>query len=327
MIDNIDKYHVEETHLGDQWDKFVGLSSNGTPFVYSRYLNALDLNVQPYYCYKKQELMGALLCILSDDSQNVIGHEHVIYDGLIYRNLDYLNNSQRLSEEFKIQQCFAEFLKGKYSRINLSLHPSIQDIRPFLWINYNKKGNKYISDIRYTSYISIEDFSKASKLEDIDIYNNASVARRQEIRYALKKQVKTELTKEVDKFISFYIKTMQRQNIQTNNNSINDMRKLLSVLIKEKMCLIVESCNKEQIVGSMAVFLLDNKRAYYLFGANDPEMRNQHTGTSVLWDAFYILSERGYLEVDLEGINSPYRGWYKLSFGGSCVPYYVIKFE
>jgi len=215
----------------------------------------------------------------------------------------------------------------KYSNINLSLHPSIQDIRPFLWVNYNKKGDKYISDIRYTSYISIEDFSKAGKLEDIDVYNNASVARRQEIRYALNKQVKTELTQEVDKFIYLYKKTLSRQNIPTNNNSINDMKNLLSELIKEKMCLMVKSCNKEQEIGSMAVFLLDNKRAYYLFGVNDPKMRSQHTGTSVLWDAFYILSERGYLEVDLEGVNSPNRGWFKLSFGGSCVPYYVMRFE
>ena len=86
MIDNIGKYHIKETHLGDPWDEFVGSSSNGTAFAYSRYLNALDLNIQPYYCYKKQELMGALLCILSDDGESVVGHDYVIYDGLIYRN-------------------------------------------------------------------------------------------------------------------------------------------------------------------------------------------------------------------------------------------------
>ena len=77
----------------------------------------------------------------------------------------------------------------------------------------------------------------------------------------------------------------------------------------------------------MAIYLLDNKRAYYLFGANDPEMRSSHTGTAVLWSAFHILAARGYEEMDLEGINSPHRGWFKLSFGGDIRPYYELLYR
>ena len=76
----------------------------------------------------------------------------------------------------------------------------------------------------------------------------------------------------------------------------------------------------------MAFFGWDNKRAYYIFGANDPAKRNGHTGTNVLWEAFYDLSKMGINEVDLEGINSPKRGWFKLSFGGNIRPYYEISF-
>ena len=74
----------------------------------------------------------------------------------------------------------------------------------------------------------------------------------------------------------------------------------------------------------MAVFLLGHNTAYYLFGANDPDMRNQHTGTAVIWDSFHILSEMNINTVDLEGINSPNRGWFKTSFGGRIIPYYKI---
>ena len=28
--------------------------------------------------------------------------------------------------------------------------------------------------------------------------------------------------------------------------------------------------------------------------------------------------------VNLEGVNSPFRGWYKLSFGGNLKPYYRL---
>ena len=62
-----------------------------------------------------------------------------------------------------------------------------------------------------------------------------------------------------------------------------------------------------------------------MFGANDPKMRNQHTGTAVLWDSFYILNEIGIEKIDLEGVNSPNRGWVKLSFGGSLENYFEVN--
>ena len=105
------------------------------------------------------------------------------------------------------------------------------------------------------------------------------------------------------------------------------MKELLHTLLSNKSGVMIQSSDAEGRVGSMAIFLLDQRRAYYLFGANDPKMRSQHTGTAVLWDSFYLLADLGFLEVDLEGINSPNRGWFKLSFGGSCVPYYVMNFE
>jgi hypothetical protein len=325
-INNTEKYNIKKAQLGDKWDNFVMSSPNGTAFMFTRYLNSLNLNIQPYFCYKKAELMGAILCILSDDGSSVIGNDNVIYDGLIYRNLDYLNNAQKLSEEFKVQKSAAEFLLEKYSKVSLTLHPSIQDIRSFLWCNFNNNGKKYIPMIKYTSYIPTSDFYKASKNEDIYVYNNASVVRRQEIRYGIKKQVATKQTEDIEKFINFYYKTMLRQGNSVNNKHLNNMRRVLESLIINKSCLMIESSNNQQKVGSMAVFLMDNKRAYYLFGASDPEMRNQHTGTSVLWDSFNILSKIGCKEVDLEGVNSPLRGWFKLSFGGNILPYYTVEF-
>lgn len=325
MINNVSKYSMQKACLDNKWDDFVKSSNNGSAFIYSEYLNSLEVNVQPYFCYKKQELMGAVLCILSENGESVIGNNYVVYDGLIYRNLDYLNSSQKISEEFKIQQCVSDFLMQKYTNINLKLHPSISDIRPFLWCNYHSKESKYSVDVRYTSYVSISDFLKASKLEDIKMYNNSSVARRQEIRYALKKQVKTKETKDIEQFILFYQKTMMRQGVPVENDTITSIRKLLDVLTRSDLCLMMDSSNYQKKTGSMAVFLLDNKRAYYLFGASDPDMRNQHTGTSILWDSFYLLSKYGYEEVDLEGVNSPNRGWFKLSFGGSCTPYFHLK--
>ena len=53
-------------------------------------------------------------------------------------------------------------------------------------------------------------------------------------------------------------------------------------------------------------------------------MRSGQTGTAVLWDALGFLSRHGVGEVDLEGVISPRRGWFKLSFGGDLRPYYEL---
>ena len=47
----------------------------------------------------------------------------------------------------------------------------------------------------------------------------------------------------------------------------------------------------------------------------------------VLWDAFLDLAASGVKEIDLEGVNSPLRGHFKLSFGGSILPYYRLKLQ
>ena len=77
----------------------------------------------------------------------------------------------------------------------------------------------------------------------------------------------------------------------------------------------------------MAAFAIDKKRAYYIFGANSPVARESQTGTMVLWDGFEILRRLGVKYVDLEGVNSPKRGYFKLSFGGELCPYYIISLD
>lgn len=73
-----------------------------------------------------------------------------------------------------------------------------------------------------------------------------------------------------------------------------------------------------------AVYLLDSRRAYYLFGACDPAHKGNASGTLVHWAAFNSLRSDGLTEVDLVGVNSPNRGAFKLSFGGRLIPYYEL---
>jgi hypothetical protein len=322
------EYTLIETVANDKWDKFVNESSNGTIFSTSTYLKGCDIKYKLFYCYKKDELRAAVATIENENENSLVLDDFIIYNGIMYNKpTNKQNHSQQFSEQFKIQEFILKELTNIYKNIELRLHPSIVDIRGILWINFGTKFPKYTPDIRYTSYLDISDFRTANKLEDISIYKKASTSRRQQIRYAIKKEYQVKTISDISLLVEFYRKTMNRQNIEVENQILNTMKNLVSILLDNNMGKIYASYDEFNEIGSIVFFAWDTKRAYYIFGANDPVKRDGHSGTNVLWETFYDLSKMGINEVDLEGINSPKRGWFKLSFGGDILPYYEVKYR
>ena len=320
------EYFLKEANLDENWDHFVDESINGTIFSKSYYLKASKVKYKLFYCYKKEELRASVALIESDDKKDLVLNDLLIYNGIMYNKpTNKQNYAQQFSEQFKIQSFIGEELLKLYNNIEFSLPPSVVDIRALLWVNYGTEKRQYKPDIRYTSYINISDFKTSKKLEDISIYNKASTSRRQQIRYAIKKKYKTIKTENVEQFIHFYKKTMSRQSIIVEDELLKNMKNLIIELLINKVAKIYASYDELNELSSMSFFGWDNKRAYYIFGANDPDKRSGHSGTSVIWDALYDLSDNDINEVDLEGINSPHRGWFKLSFGGDVLPYYEMS--
>ena len=321
-------YRLESTELDSSWDEFVESSPNGTIFSQSLYLKGIDQKCAIYYCYKGKEIRAAVAVMESDDGKSAMFHDFVIYNGIMFEYPTYnQNRAQIYSEHFRISEFVAAALSEIYQNISISLHPSIIDVRPFLWHNYGTDFPKYYIDILYTSHIDISDFDRGQKLEDSSLFSECSSARRQEIRYAIKKGVITEERFDADLFVEFYAMTMKRQSKYVEQKVLDQMKKLISNLYLKNMGTMFIARTSNRDVGSMAFFCFDSKRAYYLFGANDSQLRDEHTGSAVLWDAFHVLSKAGIKEVDLEGVNSPQRGWFKLSFGGDIRAYYQMLYK
>jgi hypothetical protein len=321
-------YKLERTDLDERWDEFVNTSPNGSIFSHSDYLKSINKKSALYFLLKNKELRASVAVVESDDGKSTTRHNFIIYNGVMFAPPRYKqNNAQTLSERFRITTFIAEELAKIYKNVYLTLHPSVTDIRPFLWFNYGTDKPKYATDIRFTSYVNIEDFAHVKSLEDTSLYPQTSSSRRQEIRYAVKEGVTTKEEYKADLFVDFYCKTMKRQDIEVEQLYLEEMKTIITNLYKAKLGRLFVSYTKSGEAGSMAFFGIDGDRAYYIFGANEPGLRDSHTGTAVLWDGFYYLSKNGVKEVDLEGINSPKRGWFKLSFGGNIVPYFQLFFH
>lgn len=319
------QYSIEKTSSGEAWDRFIMSSPDCTIFARSEYLANSGCRIGTYHCFNSGELRAAVALVESDDGSAAILDDLVIYSGIYFGNPTYRQNRlQQMSERFEIASFIAEWMAGVYSAIEFALPPSVIDIRPFLWFNYGQNTERYRVDVKYTSMLEIGDFATAEKHEDVAAYSLSSSARRQEIRYARRDCVVTEEFYDVKLFADFYLQTMGRQGEVVAPNKMDKMVNLVQALLMNGMARMFVSKDHHGTPGSIAVYAIDRQHACYLFGANDPSLRNTSTGTAVLWDAFSHLAKGGVTMIDLEGVNSPRRGWFKLSFGGNLAPYYQI---
>jgi len=319
-------YRMVSTRLDAAWDEFIGKSPDATVYISSNYIAHTGCRLGLYRCYNAEEPRALVAVVESPDGASVILDDLLIYSGICFGAPTHgQSRSQRISERYEIATFIVAALTEKYEAIEFALAPSIDDVRPFLWYNYGQETGRFTVDVRYTSYLNISDFALAERLEEIEAYRQATSARRQQIRYARRDGVFTEEFRDVAIFIDFYCRTMERQGKAVGSLMLHRMVELVTTLLNNGLVRMFISRTADGTLGSAAVYAFDANRAYYLFGASDPALRNTPTGTAILWDAFYALAKQGVNVIDLEGVNSPYRGWFKLSFGGSLVPYYQVS--
>ena len=179
-------------------------------------------------------------------------------------------------------------------------------------------------DLRYTSFVDLRGGGITIPLAENPIYLRCSKSRRQEIRYSYQENFRFEQTNNIKTFLELYKKTFLRQNICVSNDELDSIKRILVALDSIGKLVMWGTYTKENELANLCVFGLDSKRCYYLYGASDPKYRDSAAGTYGLFQSMNNLAEIGYSQIDLEGVNSPKRGHFKLSFGGSLDQYYEL---
>ena len=323
--------------LSDQnqnaWDEKVDASPEGTIFHKLQFLDAYkDLfPIKKYDIKMGEQKKGSLIFNVSPlDSKKSIFAPGVIHNGF-FLNQDFVDSphaSRRNSASFDITTDLVEFMSKEYNQISLRLSPQLIDMRPFLWFNYSSQNpsDKFKVSIRYTSYLSIENCHKHTNLAENPLFAALSESRRQEVRYAIKDNIHFYEEADIDGFLSLY-KEMAQGYDPDIDKFIPTLKNCLQSLLKKNSLKIFFVNDKNNKKAAASVFGIDAKRAYYLYGATSRGDRDRYSGSYILWKALESLSSSGINNVDFEGINSPRRGWFKLSFGGSILPYYQVEWS
>lgn len=312
------------------WDNLVSSSNDGTIFHKLEYLDCIKgINIKILkISYKDSIRAGCVLVDNSTDEKKFDSDDQVIYSGLIFFPLKGLRKAKFLSDSHIITREVCSYLERNFKSIRFNLSPTINDIRPFQWHNFGNDGRKYKIGIRYTSKLKLDN-SLITKENGENLFNNLEPIRRYSIRQAIKQQFKCEFCTNIDKSIKDYYEMMETY---SENKSIlrNKCYEIRDTLIELRNKNILKSCtvfNKRNKPSYTVFYICDEKRAYYLYGMKNKNT-GQYEGTYANWSMWESLySNHNVKEIDLEGVNSPNRGWFKLSFGGSLETYYSIKLD
>jgi hypothetical protein len=314
-----------------EWDALVRRSPQGTLFAESSYQQAVGC---PYHLWNVVQggAVKAGVCLqLSRDGHQVVGDDLVIYAGILF-DLDLRRRPvKRRHDEFQIAEHVAAELAQRFDGVQLQLAPQFGDVRPFLWHDYHHdRGNHYAVHLRYTSYLDISSLSclggDPAAAERSECFARMESVRRYSVREARRKGGTVRTATSGEQLISFYRALMSEQGEAPSQHNLDAMQRVISSLIaRDRGALFhVHDANDELLYCVM--YGWDAKRAYYLFGAGSATRSAPWQGTLAHWAAFqYLAQEHGVREIDMEGVNSPQRGWFKLSFGGDLRPYYRLR--
>jgi hypothetical protein len=311
----------------DDWDALVDRSPQGTLFSKRAYLKAAGSDYRLYWIKQGAEIKAGVALMVSADGTSCELNDLVIYGGLLFDLDPERQLVNRRNDEFQITEFFIEQIAGIYASIEFQLSPEFGDLRPFLWHRYHDaEQHKFRVDLRYTSYLDISSLSVyQGREEESPCFSNLETIRRRRVREAKKKGGKVIRGNNVDVLIGFYRTLMHRQGSPQSEFKLECMKKIMDELLKVDRGAIYNVLDAEETVIYSIFYGWDAKRAYYLFGAGHPEISEPWQGTFIHWEAFRDLAQnRDIREVDLEGVNSPQRGWFKLGFGGDLRPYYHV---
>ena len=119
-------------------DKILYSSKQSNLFCKSFYLESLGQKFHIWKVLQGQEIK-AIVCLNVDRSEKrSIENDFVIHNGIFF-NIDNNRLLEKREDQFQITEFIINELVKKYKTIFLSLDPSIVDLRPFQWFNYNKK--------------------------------------------------------------------------------------------------------------------------------------------------------------------------------------------
>jgi len=311
------EYNIIENIVPELWNKYTDMSEQGTIFLKLDFVKSLNVAYKTYIVSKGDTPVAGCMVLIDEQGQFFSSYNFVPYQGFFFIDSnEETTNNKVVTRQFEITEYLINYLVSIYGGVSQT-HFRLQDYRPFLWHNYHTpERGVFKLVLKYTSILNLEQYN------NIEEYLAAiRTVRRQEYKKAKDSEIKIIDSTDVDLLCGLHGLTFLRQNIRQDPAEENLVRSISKSAI-EKGYGRLQMAMIDDKPASAILFLLDKKRGYYMFGANNPEYRKSFSSTLLLIENIWKCKVDGLKEVDFVGVNSPNRGDYKLSFNGELIPYF-----
>jgi lipid II:glycine glycyltransferase (peptidoglycan interpeptide bridge formation enzyme) len=199
----------------------------------------------------------------------------------------------------------------------LSQKYDVVEIPSFVYMSKEDlAGFKMKSDDMKTLFVDLKNVDKTFK--------SMEKRTRYEINKAQKAGLRVFESNSIKDFDNLHQKTFEKQG-KTRKVSTEFIVSFFNNLNKEKKVKLYFAENKEGELSAGAIFVWDNKRAYYLMASSDPKLLGDGAPSLIIWKAFCDFNEMSVYEMDLAGANVPAIEKFKRGFSGKVFPYQIFK--
>jgi len=310
----------------DDWDKFLYKSENKNFLCLSKIINSSKFKCIKYFIYKEQDIIGSFH-IYEKAGKISLGDQ--IYTPINYKLNNKPNKSSEYYKKFLILEKYINFITENYKIGEITFDYLTEDIRAIIWSNFNLSKELFqISDVKYTSVINLKNLDKKFNYENLErsqFYSLLSRSIKQQYKNSKKDSFTFFESSDLGDAKKIINNTFERQN-KKNQINLSIYENNFSEFIKSgELRLFYTSKDSKNIAFTLFGVISDT--AKYLFGGRLIDDNKDNSLTFNMLSSLLKLKENKINFLDLEGINSPKRGFWKLGFGGDMKPYYRIKFK
>lgn len=317
MNSEISEMIVSEITDGEKslWDAFVRDSPQGSLFASSLWKNIIERATSSkqriFAARKKDRILGGV--VLTEKNQ--LGRQ-VALNALLSPYLGFLlpfststKMSERLSGEHEALAALAAFLEKQYAQIDINNYSTLVDLRPFI-----ERGWK--AHPRYTYLLDVSDPEKLWAGFDGNI------------RQAIKKAEKAGFQHGIMECPSGEIFDLVQKTLTKGGGKNPIPKALIRDIVAApdlKNRVIYGARKSDNKLVSVIVGVWDNRRAYYLVAANDPEFLSSGASSLLIWELAQHLAKLGIHELDFVGGNIQGISRFKEGFNPRLETFYRLE--
>jgi hypothetical protein len=307
-----------------EWDQFVEDSPQGNIFCRSAILEALGEEYELWFVEDGSERWLGTVIITRDGQPIRAPYPFTMYQGvLLSAKFCQLSPHRRVSLTLELMNFLLAQLQQRFNLISFCLHHRFEDLRSFSWFHYHEpEQGQFEIALRYTALIDLSPF------ESFDQYlGTIGKDRRYKYRYARSLGLVIRESTDLQALDRLCDLTYERQKIERDPQESRLLKSITQAALAGGFGELLACTDPSGTIASMIVFLYDNKYGYNWVGANDPQYRFSGAATYLMLEGIKRSKARGLTKVDVVGINSPQRGYFKTSFNAVPVPYFVVTWE